>query len=386
MDEPYDIVIAGGGPVGAALALGLSGCGLKLALLEARAPEDAGDDARFLALSHGSRLILERLGVWRELAQAATPIRHISISHQRGFGRAELDADAANVPAFGYVAGYSALRRALTAALKPGSVRIMAGCTLQEISSDARSAAAIVGTADDARQRLTARLIAIADGGMQLKLARIKTRDYRQSALVCELVSEQSHRNRAFERFTPEGPLALLPAARGWSLVWTVESAHAPQLAALDDGEFCRRLQAAFGGAVGAFSAPGRRQVFPLALRYATRPVAPRTLLIGNAAQTLHPVAGQGFNLGLRDAWELVRAIVAHEARDPGGSELVNAYFSQRRFDRIATILFTDSLIRLFCKDIPLLNGARGLGLAAFSAIPAAKNFLVRRMMFGTRG
>ena len=226
----------------------------------------------------------------------------------------------------------------------------------------------------------------LADGGSQLNVAHVKTRDYHQSALVCDVESEQSHQNRAFERFTPEGPLALLPTARGWSLVWTVQPEHTLQLAALDDVEFCRRLQATFGSAVGAFSAPGPRRIFPLALRYAKRPVAPRTLLIGNAAQTVHPVAGQGFNLGLRDAWELTRTLVIHGEQDPGSDKLLNAYFSQRRFDRIATILFTDSLIRLFCKDIPLLSGARDLGLAALGAVPAVKNFLARRMMFGARG
>jgi len=382
VDEPYDVVIAGGGPVGAALALGLSGSGLRLALLEARAPGAAVDDPRTMALSHGSRLILERLGVWSALAAAATPIRHISISQQHSFGRVELSAREANVPALGYVAAYAALQHALMAALESSTVLVMRGCTMQDVSSDIGGAVAIL----DTRQRLTARLIAIADGGTQLNIAHVRTRDYHQSALVCDVISEQSHQDRAHERFTSEGPLALLPTATGWSLIWTAQPGHAHQLAALDDAEFCRRLQAAFGGTVGAFSAPGRRQVFPLALRYAARPVAPRTLLIGNAAQMLHPVAGQGFNLGLRDAWELARAIVKHGAQDPGGSDLLNAYFSQRRSDRIATILFTDSLIRLFCKDIPLFNGLRGLGLAAFGAIPAAKNFLTRRMMFGARG
>ena len=382
MDEAYDIVIAGGGPVGAALALGLSGSGYRLALLEARAPDTTLADPRTIALSHGSRLILERMGVWPALAAAVTPIRRIMISQQRGFGRVELRAGEVNVPALGYVLSYVALQRTLAAALGPAGVHVMPGRAVQAVSGDACGA---VATLDDA-SRLATRLVVIADGGSQLNVAHVKIRDYHQSALVCNVASEQSHQNRAFERFTPEGPLALLPAASGWSLIWTLRPQHAQELAALDDGEFCRRLQAAFGLAVGAFGTPGRRSIFPLALRYAVRPVAARTLLIGNAAQVLHPVAGQGFNLGLRDAWELARTVLTHDQRDPGGSDLLNAYFSQRRFDRIATILFTDSLIRLFCKDIPMLKGARGLGLAAMSAIPAAKKYLARRMMFGVRG
>ena len=378
----FDIVIAGGGPTGAALALGLRDSGFKVALLEALAPGVAVDDTRAIALSHGSRLILERLGVWQTLAGVVIPIRHISISQQHGFGRVELTAAEANVPALGYVAGYGGLHRTLAAALEPGGVRVMAGRAVQEVKSDAGGAVAVV----DAQLQLAARLVVIADGGARLNIAHVRTRDYHQSAVVCEVASELPHQNRAFERFTPEGPLALLPAARGWSLVWTARPEHAQELIALDDAEFCRQLQATFGSAVGAFGTPGQRRVFPLALRFATRPVAPRTLLIGNAAQTLHPVAGQGFNLGLRDAWELARAIVTRGEQDPGGDALLNTYFSQRRFDRTATILFTDSLIRLFCKDIPLLRGTRGLGLAAMSAIPAARNFVARRMMFGARG
>lgn len=382
MDDAYDIVIAGGGPVGTALALGLRDSGYRVALLEARAPDIALADARTIALSHGSRLILERLGVWRELADAATPIQHINISQQRGFGRVDLAAGEVNVPALGYVVSYAALRHTLAAALAPVGVRVMTGRAVQAVSGDAHGALA---TLDD-ESRLAARLIVIADGGSQLNVAHVKIRDYHQSALVCNVASEQSHQNRAFERFTPEGALALLPAARGWSLIWTLRPEHAQDLSALDDAEFCHRLQAVFGRAVGAFGTPGRRSIFPLALRYAVRPVAARTLLIGNAAQMLHPVAGQGFNLGLRDAWELARTLVTYDQRDPGGSSLLNAYFSQRRFDRIATILFTDSLIQLFCKDIPMLKGTRGMGLAAVNVIPVAKNFLTRRMMFGARG
>ena len=385
MAESVDIVIAGGGPVGAALALGLRDSGLSGTLIEARTSGAIADDARSIALAHGSRLILERLGVWGALASASTPIDCINISQQGKFGRAELHADEAGVPALGYVTGYAALQRALANALAQTPVRLLEGCIVESVSGEAHGATVGI-TAAGARREMQARLVAIADGGTQFELRHVKTRDYRQSALVCDAVSEQSHRNRAFERFTPEGPLALLPAARGWSVVWAARPGNAHDLAALDDAEFCRRLQTACGGAVGAVTAAGARQVFPLALRYATRPVAPRTLLIGNAAQTLHPVAGQGFNLGLRDAWELARAVLAHGENDPGGSARLKAYFSQRRLDRIATILFTDTLIRLFCNDIPLLRGAGGLGLVALGALPAAKNFLVRRMMYGARG
>jgi 2-octaprenyl-6-methoxyphenol hydroxylase len=382
MAEDYDIVIAGGGPVGVALALGLRGGAHRVALLEARPPDAAGNDARMIALSRGSRLILERLGAWQALPDV-TPIEHIVVSQQQRFGRVEISAAEAEVPALGYVVSYSALQRSLAAALAGGAVEVMTGCAACEIESSLDSAAVIVDCGGVMRQ-LEARLIAIADGGDRLQLAHVEARDYRQSALVCEVASDEPHQNRAFERFTRDGPLALLPTRRGWSLVWTARPDRAGELAALDEREFCAQLRGTFGAALGAFRVLGKRQVFPLALRYARRPVAPRAVLVGNAAQTLHPVAGQGFNLGLRDAWELARA--ARDARDPGDAAMLNAYFSQRRFDRTATILFTDTLIRLFSNDIPFLNALRGVGLAALSGIPPAKNFLVRRMMFGVHG
>ena len=382
MAEHYAIVIAGGGPVGAACALGLRGGAHRVALLAARSRDGAADDARVIALSHGSRLILERLGVWRALPDL-TPIRRIEVSQQQHFGRAGLSAADAGVPALGYVASYAALQRALLAALAGGAAEVMAGCTVRDVHGDANEAAVSFDCGGVTRQ-LTARLVAIADGGEGLQLARGHARAYRQSALVCDVASEQPHQNRAFERFTPDGPLALLPTHRGWSLVWAARPGRARYLAELDEAGFCAQLRAAFGASLGAFRVLGARQVFPLVLRYAQRPDTPRAVLIGNAAQTLHPVAGQGFNLGLRDAWEL--AVAARNAVDPGSAAILNTYFSQRRFDRTATILFTDTLIRLFSNDIPLIHRLCGGGLAALSGIQPAKNFLLRRMLFGVHG
>jgi 2-octaprenyl-6-methoxyphenol hydroxylase len=380
--EPYAIVIAGGGPVGAALALGLNAGGHRVALLEARAFDAVRADARVIALSHGSRLILERLGAWQGLPEV-TPIRDIVVSQQRHFGRVELSAREAGVPALGYVASYSALHRALMNALAGTSVDVMTGCVAREFEGGVEAAVLDVDCAGVTR-KFEARLVALADGADGMRLTQVVERDYRQSAIVCDVISEAPHHNRAFERFTPDGPLALLPTARGWSLVWTVRPARAAELAALDEPQFCAELRAAFGAALGAFSVAGARQVFPLKLKYARRPVVPRVVLVGNAAQSLHPVAGQGFNLGLRDAWELAAAV--RDKRDPGDPATVNAYFAERRFDRTATILFTDTLIRLFSNDIPLLDRLCSAGLTVLGGVPPAKNFLVHRMMFGARG
>lgn len=369
--------------MGTALALGLRTGRQRVVLLERRAAT-ADDDGRTLALSHGSRLILERLGVWGALSPV-TPIEHISVSQQRGFGRVELSAKEASVPALGYTINYGVLQRALTVALRSSDVSVMVGSTAQAVSGDADGVTLAVESNSGADQ-FRARLAVIADGGSHLKIAHVRTHEYRQTALVCDVASDAPHQCRAFERFTSAGPLALLPVERGWSLVWTVAPSRAQELAALPQEEFCTQLHAAAGTALGRFRLLGARRVFPLVLKYATRPVAPRTLLIGNAAQTLHPVAGQGLNLGLRDAWELARAVVTRSAGDPGASAFVKNYFSQRRFDRTATILFTDSLIRLFSNDIPLLDRMRGAGFAALGGFAPAKNFLVRRMLFGARG
>jgi 2-octaprenyl-6-methoxyphenol hydroxylase len=383
--EHYDIIIVGGGPVGAALALGLTGSAHRVALLEAR-PRDVGaDDARMIALAHGSRLILERLDAWRSLADLAeiTPIRQIAVSEQGHFGRAGLSATDAGVAALGYVASYAAIHRALGSALAQGTAEVMAGAAALEIHDAGKHVAVTVDCAGAMRQ-LDARLVVIADGGDGVQLARVTERDYGQSALVCDVASDEPHQNRAFERFTRDGPLALLPTPRGWSLVWTARHDRARELAALDERTFCAELRATFGASLGAFRVLGKRQLFRLVLKFTRQPRMPRAVLIGNAAQSLHPVAGQGFNLGLRDAWEL--ALAVRDAHDPGEHAVLNTYFSQRRFDRTATILFTDTLIRLFSNDIPILGRLRGVGLAALSGMAPAKNFLVRRMLFGAHG
>lgn len=382
MASDYGIVIAGGGPIGAAVALGLRASGQRIVVLEARAPDAVVDDARMIALSHGSRLILERLGVWTRLTDL-TPIHSIVVSRAGSFGRVELTADEARVPALGYVAPYAGLQRALTSAVEGEAIELLTGCRACGFTADAERAH-LVADGPVGVTEFDARLVVLADGADGLQLGGVSERDYRQSALVCEVTSSVAHCNRAFERFTAHGPLALLPSSRGWSLVWTTQPQRALELAALDERRFCDELHTSFGAMLGDFTLAGGRQVFPLKLKYAKKPLARRVVLVGNAAQSLHPVAGQGFNLGLRDAWELARAL--RDAPDPGAFSTLNTYYSERRFDRTATILFTDSLIRLFSNDIPILDRLSGAGIAALSALPPAKKMLVRWMMFGARG
>jgi 2-octaprenyl-6-methoxyphenol hydroxylase len=195
--------------------------------------------------------------------------------------------------------------------------------------------------------------------------------------------AEQAHRGRAWERFTPEGPLALLPHGAGYALVWTAPPDRAARLAALDTAAFLDELHASFGGRLGAFVGAGERSAFPLALRYRREETRPRSLAVGNAAQTLHPVAGQGFNLGLRDAWEL--ALLAREAPDPGSEGFIGDFRRARALDRRAGIQFTDGLVGVFSNADPLLCLGRGAGLLALDLLPPARRFIARRMIFGAR-
>jgi 2-octaprenyl-6-methoxyphenol hydroxylase len=377
----YDVLIVGGGPVGAALALALRGTGLALGLLEARAP-GAAADTRPIALSHGTRLILERLGVWERLA-GATPIRRIHVSQRGGFGRVELDARQAGVPALGYVLDYGQISAVLARALETAGGVDLIRATAVALEPGTGAATVVIDAAGTGR--VGARLLAVADGGA-LPVARLRVRDYGQAAVSARVSCNLPHRNVAYERFTAEGPLALLPMEEALALVWTTAPERARQLCDLSEGGFLARLQESFGSRLGGFKSASGRAWFPLALKVADRIADPRTVVVGNAAQMLHPVAGQGLNLGMRDAWELAALIRDCDRARIGGPELIRAYTARRRLDRGGGILFTDSLVRLFSNELAALRLARGLGLAALGVIPPARDYLARRMIFGARG
>jgi 2-octaprenyl-6-methoxyphenol hydroxylase len=379
----YDVLIAGGGPVGATTALALRGAGLAVGLLEAQGAQAARLDPRPIALSHGSRLILERLGLWEAL-QPVTPIERIHVSQRGGFGRVELDAREARLPALGYVVDYGQLAAALARALEAdeGCRRVRAKVT----ALDAGPGAAIASfDAGGGPEQATTRLLAVADGGT-LAAAPARTRDYHQAVVTTRVTCGRPHRNVAYERFTPEGPLALLPMGERLALVWTTTPEQAQQLCEMPEAVFLERLQDAFGRRLGAFSRAGERSRYPLTLKVAHRIAKSRIVALGNAAQTLHPVAGQGLNLGLRDAWELAVTVRDCEHHEIGEAAQLERYRSRRRLDRSGGIGFTDALVRLFSNDIAPLKLARGLGLAALGAAAPAKDFVIRRMTFGTRG
>lgn len=378
----YDVLIAGAGPVGSAHALALRGV-CSVALLEAR-PEGASPlAARPVALSHGSRLILERLGAWEAL-QPATPIARIHISQRGGFGQAELDCEEARLPALGYVVDYNRLTQVL-AQLAAGACDYFAGASVLTLGAGPDAGRVSYQEGMTSRQ-LTARLVALADGGTIARIVQVRTRDYRQAALTAEITCARPHQNVAYERFTAEGPLALLPFGERLALVWSTSPSRAQQLCAMPEREFLQHLQRAFGQRLGVFEAAGPRVSHPLALKIAGALQLSRAVVLGNAAQTLHPVAGQGFNLGLRDAWELADIIRAVAIEEIGGAAMLAAYAARRRIDRGGGIWFTDTLVRLFSNDLAPLRLARGLGLVLLGAVPPAKDFVVRRMTFGARG
>jgi len=379
--DTNDILIVGAGPVGAVCALALQQQGIAAQVLEAQ-PADARVDTRTLALSYGSRLILDRLGVWERLADV-TPITRIHISQRGALGVARLAAEDVDVPALGYVLPYAVLTAALKQTLADAGIAVDYGVAVERIESGGASAA--LHTEDGCT--LTAPLVVVADGGRGEDAPEPKfERDYDQMAVVCEVQTELPHANQAYERFTPEGPAALLPKGDRYALVWTASNADARRIAAMTEAEFLVALYRHFGGRQGRFLQASPRKTFPLKLAYTGSEAADRVVRIGNAAQTLHPVAGQGFNIGLRDAWELANLCGETAPTEIGSAAMLAAYARGRRLDVLGGVGFTDFLVRVFSNDIAPLRHARGLGLMALEVFPTLKTFVARRMIFGARG
>ena len=382
MSEP--IIIVGSGPVGSVLALALQQQNVPFTMLEARAKGAAHKDTRALALSYGSRLILEKLGVWDAAEAKATAINTIHISQRGGLGRTKLNAANHNLPAIGYVLPYGALTHALDAALDVSQVLYEAEAT--EIKPS-EPFAEVQFNQNGKSQTLTSALLVVADGGRSLgDIEGIKkeTKEYGHDALVSKVTAELPHNNIAYERFTPSGSMALLPNGdAGFSLVWTGEKASIDALLTLDDCTFLSQLHAAFGDRVGKFLSIEKRMNFPLKLSTLKPATAPHLAIIGNAAQTMHPVAGQGFNVGMRDARTLADLIINTPVSELGNAPMLEAYNKLRQRDTRGGILFTDLLVNLFSNDTIGLSALRGAGLGALELLKPVKNMLVNKMSFG---
>ncbi len=374
----YDIAICGAGPVGLALALLLVKRGAqasRIALVDAKPLEQASKDPRSLALSYGSTQILQEAGAW---PVASDPIHEIHVSRRGHFGRTMIDRAEYGVPALGYVTRYGVLVTALAAAIRQTGIAMLR--PVHVTSSMERDDAVELRCADSTS--VTTAIMIQAEGGVFSEQdAKSLRRAYEQTAIIAHVTVSTPVEHRAFERFTEEGPLALLPQDDGYALVWCVRPATASRLINLSDTAFLTELGAAFGTRLGRFTSATSRITYPLGLN--AHPAASlRTVAIGNAAQTLHPVAGQGLNLGLRDASVLARML----AREPVPDSLLR-FVKERQSDRKATISLTDMLARVFAiaPDGAFSQAALGFSLALVDAMPHAKRMLAEQMMFGRR-
>jgi 2-octaprenyl-6-methoxyphenol hydroxylase len=385
----YDVAIIGGGMVGASLGVALAPLGIRVAIIEA-VPHDSAVqpsfDERTTALSNGSRRILESLGIWPKVAAAATAIRKIHVSDQGRFGFARIEAAEQGLEALGYVVPNRALGKALWSQLQGyPDLRVICPAQVTGVTAEVDQVVLQVDTAEGSTS-IAAKLVVAADGINSVVRTALgvaaESRDYRQTAVITTVLPKNFHEHVAYERFTEEGPLALLPLDDGrCTLVLTLNSDAVVNAMAWSDQQFLAELQRRFGFRLGRFLKVGRRVAYPLSLSRAERTSAPRCAIIGNAAQGLHPVAGMGFNLGLRDVASLAELIAEQCVRasfDPGARELLDAYDAWRAQDRAGVIGFTDGLIRLFSNPLGSVRALRNMGLLAFDLLPPAKSALSR--------
>ncbi|MDH3589589.1 MAG: 2-octaprenyl-6-methoxyphenyl hydroxylase [Gammaproteobacteria bacterium] len=385
-----DILIIGGGMVGASLAAALAPLSLRVTVVEAKAPRDPGQpsyDDRSTALAYGSRRIIETLGLWPALESAATPIHGIHVSDRGRFGVTRLDRDEQGLPALGYVVDNRALGPVLWRAMEQSQVEILCPAGIKAINLK-RDCAEVSVSTEDGPVVCNTRLLVVADG------ARSTTREllgigaditrYEQIAVITNVTPEKYHEHVAYERFTDTGPLAFLPMSNGrCSVVWTLPPDEADTALLCDDDQFLSALQDAFGHRLGRLTRCGSRHSYPLFLVKAAQISGERHVLIGNAAHGLHPVAGQGFNLGLRDVAALADVIADND--DPGDAIALRRYTQWRESDHDRVINLTDGLVRLFTSDFAPVKLARGAGLAALDLLGAPRGAFARQTM-GLRG
>jgi 2-octaprenyl-6-methoxyphenol hydroxylase len=389
----FNLAIVGGGLVGASLAMALQAGakerGWKIVLIEQFAPGDTYQpsyDARSSALSFGARQIYERLGLWQAIARRAEPIQQIQVSDRGRFGSARLSAIEEGVPALGYVVENAWLGQCLWQGLDKDVVS-------WRVPSEVKHMQALpdgyrLQLADETE--LECDLAVLADGGRsslreQLGIG-VRQRPYNQSALIANITPSEAHCGQAFERFTDEGPMALLPLPENrCALVWTRTGADTQRLLELDDRSFLSELQSVFGYRLGTLQQVGARHVYPLNLIEAEEQVRSHLVVLGNAAHSLHPIAGQGFNLSLRDAHALAQTLLSSDTL-PGDLATLQLYREQQRLDQQLTVGFSDQVTRLFGSNQSLIATGRNLGLLGLDLLPPAKRWFARQAMgLGTR-
>ena len=402
MKSEYDILIIGGGMAGASLALALRGLPLSIGIVEAvpyESDEQPAFDARAIALADGSHRIFEAMDVWQAMAaRGVTAIEHIHVSERGGFGTTRLEAAEEGVAALGYVVEGRVIGAALTAAMEQlANVDLICPAQLIDLQVGSDDVTVVLDVAGESREIRT-RLLVAADGVHSTVRQRVGARTwgmgYGQTAVIATVATDRPHGNVAFERFTDTGPLALLPCdppldgdqstnGKRWSLVWTVRDAQVDEMLALDDAEFLRRLQQRFGYRAGRFLRTSERHAYPLTLQFVRSAAQERIAFIGNAAHAIHPVAGQGFNLGLRDVAALAQGIASavETGADIGTMATLKSYASWRKPDYLRVFAFTDSLVRTFSNNLPPLKLVRNLGLLGMEMVPPAKHLLARQAM-----
>lgn len=386
--KQFDVVIAGGAMAGMTLALALDTLSqgkLRIAVVEPFAVDHQahpGFDSRSIALSFGTVQILQSLDLWAQIAPVATAIKHIHVSDRSHAGMTNIDHGDISVDALGYVVELADVGRIYQTQLasRP-SISLRCPDSVSEIE---RTTSHNVVTLQSGEQ-LTCRLLVAADGAIsaccQALGFELKQHDFNQVAVIANIRCQQAHQGQAFERFTEQGPLALLPMSDDrMSLVWCLHPEEAERALQWDDLEFLTELQKAFGWRFGKLTQAGQRASYPLQLRYREQNISHRFAIIGNAAQTLHPIAGQGFNLGLRDVASLAEEVVK-SLDDVGSYAALSAFSHRRQADRHNTIAMTSSLVHIFSNDYLSLRVGRNLGLALIDQVPSLKTPLLQRTL-----
>lgn len=391
MNNHFDLIIAGGGLVGNCLALALKNSGLSIAVVEAASAvqqqqSPAGD--RALALAAGTVALLDQLGAWAEIAQQATAIKQIHVSDQGHFGKTRLSAQQQGVDALGYVITARDIETHVANLVAETAVNYFYQTRVDDLTVHPDRIELQLQSADGQVSTISAELVVGADGGQSSvrKLLKIdqKVTEYGQTALVTTVQSSLLNQNTAYERFTAFGPLALLPVGgRQEAVVWTRSHQQAQDLMAGSDAEFLAALQACFGYRLGALKLVAPRRAFPLSLIRADNMVAERAVIIGNAVHQLHPVAGQGFNLSIRDVAELAEVLMRqHQGQlDLGDPVYLQRYAKQRQQDHANTIGFTDNVVRIFSNQWLALAALRNSGLTLLDHLPFAKQLLTKHAM-----
>lgn len=394
-----DIAVVGGGLAGASLALAVAEVGLSVTLVEAApfaVPDDPAARQRTTALSYGTRVLFERLGLWSSMEASAAPIERLHVSQRATFGRVEVAADEYNVPALGYVVANMAMIKALKARIEESTaISLLAPTTFETLETIDGGVRLTLDHGDTGQTRqqemLTARLVVGADGAKSAVRGALglgaRHGDYHQRALISTVEPAKPHGGTAFERFTPDGPIALLPRSDiDCALVWTLPPDRARELEATETADFEAALADQFGGRLGALRLTGPRGSYPLARVLCDSAVAPRGVLIGNAGHALHPAAAQGFNLAVRDALSLAATLAEHKhlkgaAFDPGESDMLAAWADARRPDQRRIANFTDAIVRIFSNRLPGLGTLRGAALFGLSLAPTIRHDIARRSM-----